>query len=203
MKFEINEGEDAVCSYSGKQKSVVIRFEDLDGNQTGWFGSDILEKALRLMQLSSGVQQFTPMARPEIPQQYKTPYTEAPFVATIGPMAGDVHYDESHQKTVTNQTAPVQRRQATPRSPEEKHVVEGFASDLVGVIKKREKEEEPVTGKDLVNVVKRWKNSFKRIENALPILSAHMGKMDQDQFKNLVHRATLAEKYEKEEVEES
>lgn len=203
MKFEINEGEDAVCSYSGKQKSIVIRFEDREGNQTGWFGSDVLEKALRLMQLSSGSNEYVKPVNPPLQPIYQTPYTSAPFVTPIGPTSNGTSQEESLGVMVTNQSAPPPRRPATLKSPEEKHVVEGFANDLVGIIKKREKEEEPVTGKDLVNVVKRWKNSFKRIENALPILSAHMGKMDQDQFKNLVHRATMAEKYEKEEVEES
>lgn len=202
MKFEINEGDDAVCSYSGKQQAIVIRFEDLEGNQTGWFGSEVLEKALRLMHLSAGVP-YAP-AVPQLPQQYQTPYTNVPFVNQVGPMAADVQSDVqnmvSHQPVQQNQ--PVQRRQATPRSPEEKQVVEGFAKDLVSVITKREAEDEKVTGKDLVKLIMRWKNSFRRIENALPILSAHMGKMDKDQFENLVLRSKIMEKEEREEGDE-
>ena len=78
-------------------------------------------------------------------------------------------------------------------------MVEGFAKDLVAVIRKAEEEEEPVSGKEIVRLIGRWKKAFRSINNALPILSAHLGKMDKDVFESYVRRTTLAEKYESEE----
>ena len=165
MEYRIKQGDDLICSYTGKPSKVLIQLIDKDNNATSYLSREALLNADKLLKALEGVQEI------QIPSGYGVPYFQPNMIpdVTCDRINSGSQPLGSNQIIVTNSTELEKKTDV--------HAAKAFEQACLKLIEDpppdKNGNQTGVPGFAIRDLVKKWKPNFQSPQSMYPIIQKH------------------------------
>ena len=168
MEYRIKQGDDLVCSYTGKSSKVLIQLIDTENNTTQWLSREALLNADKLLRALEGIQEPVVPQYSLMPQQAMQPPCSS-IPAPLVPMgANEINIPGIE---------PVNIETEKKNSTQDIHAAKAFEQACLKLIQDpppdKNGNQTGVPGFAIRALVAEWKSKFANVKAMYPVIQKH------------------------------